>query len=170
MSQARYALALGSNRRHHRHGNPRGVIGAAIAALDGAKGISVEAIAPVFETAAVGPAGRAFANGAVRLRSKKKPDAILEIVKAIERDFGRRRGRRWGARVLDIDIILWSNGIWASSRLAVPHPGYRQRRFVLDPLTSIAGDWRDPITGLKIRHLRARLVRSKPVDPRGTAA
>jgi 2-amino-4-hydroxy-6-hydroxymethyldihydropteridine diphosphokinase len=170
MAKESYMLALGSNRRHHRHGHPRQVIAAAISALEQIKGITVESIAPVFETVAVGLRGRTFANGAVRLKSKKEPHEVLKIAKKIEQDFGRRRGRRWGTRVIDIDIILWSGGIWADGRLLVPHPEYRQRRFVLDPLLKIAADWRDPLTGLKVRHLHARLFRPNPVDRRGTAA
>lgn len=141
-----------------------------MAALASSKHLSLEAAAPVFQTIAIGPAGRSFANTVVIVASKKKPDAVLKIAKTIERNFGRRNGRRWGPRVLDIDIILWSDGIWTDERLAVPHPAFRQRRFVLDPMLRIAANWRDPITGLTIRHLHARLRRPKLVDPRLTAA
>ena len=64
-----------------------------------------------------------------------------------------------GARVLDLDIILWSGGCHASPGLVIPHISFRGRRFVLHPARSIAGDWRDPVTGLRVRHLCARLTR-----------
>lgn len=170
MVKTRYAIALGSNRRHHRHGSPREVLKAAIATLDASRHLSVEAVAPIFNTIAIGPAGRGFANTTILVKSDRKPDKVLKIAKAIEWDFGRRSGRRWGPRVLDIDIILWSGGMWSDNSLAVPHPAFRIRRFVLDPLVRIAADWRDPLSGLHVRHLHARLSKPKPVDPRRAAA
>jgi len=165
MSKTSYVIALGSNRRHHRHGSPRAVIAAAADALGHMKGIKIIATAPVFTTAAVGPAGRSFANSALLLKSNRAPGKLLEKLKEIERGFGRRRTRRWGPRVLDLDIILWSGGIWADNHLAIPHHAFRERRFVLDPLVKLVPDWRDPRDGFTIRQLRARLLRAKPVDP-----
>ena len=170
MTKTSYAIAIGSNRRHHRHGSPRQVITAAIAALSQKKGLHVRAVGPTITTRAVGPAGRSFANAALLVRSKKSPGAILSLLKKMEVDFGRRRTRRWGPRVLDLDIILWSEGMWADGTLAVPHPAYRTRAFVLDPLEQIIPDWRDPRDHLTIRQIRARLRRAKPVDPASPAA
>lgn len=165
MSKTSYVVALGSNRSHHRYGRPPAVLAAAAAVLASSRGVKVKAVAPVVITPALGPAGRSFANSALVLTSKNSPDKLLKLLKAIERDFGRRRARRWGARVLDLDIILWSDGIWADRRLAVPHPAFRERRFVLDPLVRLVPDWRDPRDRLTVRQLRARLIRPKPVDP-----
>ena len=78
-------------------------------------------------------------------------------LKAIERSFGRRPGRRWGARVIDLDIILWSGGVYAGAALTIPHPAFRARRFVLDPLATLVPRWRDPVTGLTVRQLAARV-------------
>ncbi len=61
--------------------------------------------------------------------------------------------------MLDLDIILWERGPWASPGLIVPHPAFRERRFVLAPATAVAPAWRDPVTGLTLRQLRARLTR-----------
>ena len=91
---------------------------------------------------------------------------MLARLKAIERAFGRRPGRRWGARVLDLDIILWSGGCWRSKGLVVPHPRYRDRTFVLRPLHDVAPRWRDPLTGLTPRQLEARLTRPRPLPKR----
>jgi 2-amino-4-hydroxy-6-hydroxymethyldihydropteridine diphosphokinase len=170
MVKTSYAIALGSNRRHHRHGSPRQIVAAAAAALAGNRGVELVAMAPTRTTAAVGPAGRSFANSALVIRSKKDPDAILALLKKLERDFGRRSARRWGARVLDLDIILWSAGMWTGRGLAIPHPGFRTRRFVLDPLVRIAADWLDPRDNLTVRQLRARLHQPKPVDRARPAA
>lgn len=157
MAVTSYAIALGSNRRS-RHGSPAATVRAAAAAL------GVERLSRIRTTAAVGPAGRAFANAAAVLRSPLAPGELLAELKALERRFGRRGGRRWGPRVLDVDIILWSQGPWAGDGLTVPHPDFRSRDFVLVPLAEIAPEWRDPLTGTTPRHLLARLGRPRPVD------
>ena len=77
------------------------------------------------------------------------------------RAFGRRRGRRWGPRVLDLDLILWSGGAFRSRRLIIPHPQLGKRAFVLQPLAAIAPNWR--IHGpLNVSHLAHRLARRVP--------
>lgn len=159
MSVTSYALALGSNRRS-RHGSPAEALTVAAAEL------GVKRLSRIRTTAAVGPAGRGFANAAAILRSRLDPQELLTQLKALERAFGRRPGRRWGPRVLDLDIILWSEGSWAGPELVVPHPEFRRRAFVLEPLAEIAPDWRDPLTGLAVRHLLARLRKRRLVDPR----
>lgn len=155
-----YAVALGSNRRHGRHGSPARVLRAAVTAI-GMLG-EVTALSQTHATPALGPAGRGFANAVLILRTSLAPPALLGALKDIERRFGRRRGRRWGARVLDLDIILWSGGAWAGRGLTVPHPAFRSRAFVLVPLAEIAPDWRDPLTGARVRHLRHAVDRRAP--------
>jgi len=161
MAKTSYALALGSNRRS-RYGSPAATLRAALEALSELG--EVEAASRIRATAAVGPAGRSFANAAAVLTTKLGPAELLAAVKQIERSFGRRPGRRWGARVLDLDILLWSGGAWAEGALTIPHPGMRRRLFVLDPLAEIAPDWRDPLSHASIRHLRHRLARPRAVD------
>ena len=151
---SRYAIALGSNRTHGRHGAPEAVLGAAIEELRGLG--TVERCSPIHRTKALGPAGRSFANAALILRTQLDPPALLCALKRIERSFGRRPGRRWGPRVLDLDIILWSGGRFATRRLDIPHPGLAARAFVLRPLAQIAPDWRVPGTGRAVRHLAFR--------------
>jgi 2-amino-4-hydroxy-6-hydroxymethyldihydropteridine diphosphokinase len=109
----------------------------------------------------IGPGTRNYANAVVMIESKHRPDALLKRLKQIERTAGRRPGRRWGDRPLDLDIIAWSGGIWASPGLTIPHAEFRKRRFVLAPLCEIAPDWRDPVTHLTARHLLARLDRKR---------
>lgn len=162
MPKTSYAIALGSNRRHGRHGSPARVIGAAVEALR-RLGDLVE-VSTIVATPALGPAGRAFANAVAILRSHFAPDDLLDALKAIEREFGRRGGRRWGPRVLDLDIVLWSEGSWAGGP-TIPHPAFRERLFVLAPLAEIAPEWRDPLSRLTVRQLLHRLGRGAPVDP-----
>lgn len=149
-----YAIALGSNRRG-RHGSPEREVRAAIAL------IAPMAVSPLLVSDPIGPSSRRFANAVAIVASDLPPDALLARLEAIERDFGRRRGQRWAARVIDLDIILWSGGAWASPGLIVPHSRYRERRFVLAPLAAVAPDWRDPVSGLTPRHLLARLAKPR---------
>ena len=158
----RYLIALGSNVRHHRHGRPSEVLAAALTALEDA-GLEIEQASNVFFTAPLGPSRRCYANATAVLRTDLMPDELLACLEKIQRDFGRRPGgRRWGERVLDLDIILWDGGGWASPGLGVPHVEFRERLFVLRPAASIAPDWIDPMTGLSLRHLLARLTKPRP--------
>lgn len=152
-----YAVALGSNMRHVRHGPPARVIAAAARMLPG----RLCALSPVMASRPLGPSPRDFANAVAIVETKRSPTKMLAALQAIEHEFGRRRGRRWGARVLDLDIVLWSGGVSASPGLSIPHPAWRGRRFVVAPLAAIAPDWRDPLSGLSPRHLLARLDRRR---------
>jgi 2-amino-4-hydroxy-6-hydroxymethyldihydropteridine diphosphokinase len=162
-----YLIALGSNVRHRRYGDPRGVVQAALQELDGPE-TAVKAAAPIHSSAPLGPSKRRYANGAALIGSDLAPPALLELLKAIEQKFGRRPGQRWAARVLDLDIVLWNGGRWRSPDLTVPHPAFRKRGFVLGPAVRLAPNWRDPVTGLSLRHLHARLTRRAPL-PRARA-
>ena len=125
-----------------------------------AEGLRVIAAAPVIETDPVGPSIRRYANSAAVIETGLDPEALLALLKRIERAFGRRPGgRRWRARVLDLDVILWSGGAYASADLKIPHPLFRERAFVLAPALAVDPDWRDPITRATVRQLHARLTR-----------
>src|SRR3546814_15222955 len=115
---------------------------------------------------ALGPAGRGFAKAAAIVETDLEPPDLLARLKSIERTFGRRGGRRWGPRVLDLDILLWSDGPYEGEGLVIPHPAFRDRLFVLEPLAEIAPEWRAPVTGVTVRQLLHRLRRRQPVDPR----
>ncbi len=155
----RYLIALGSNVPHPRHGSPAKVLRAALAALDD-HGLRVVAAAPLIASAPIGPSQRRYANGAAVIASDLPPPTLLDRLQAIEAAFARnRRGQRWRARTLDLDIVLWSGGAWQDARLTIPHPEYRHRNFVLAPARRIVADWRDPLTGLCIKHTHARLTR-----------
>lgn len=138
------------------------MIAAALAELEQA-GIAVLARSRVIASAPLGPSQRRFANGAALVECTHAPPEVLALIKGIEARFGRRmRGQRWRERVLDLDIVLWSGGCWHDGGLTVPHRLFRDRRFVLEPAVGIAGGWRDPVTGLTLRQLHARLTGPRP--------
>ena len=153
-----YAIAIGSNRPHGRHGRPPQVVEAAIARLD--EDFGLFDASPIVLNPAHGPAGRDFANAVALFESPLDPPEMLARLKKIERDFGRRPSRRWGPRVLDLDIALWSGGSFRSRGLNIPHPQLARRCFVLQPLTAIAPEWR--LASGTIRQSAARLARRAP--------
>lgn len=150
-------VAIGSNRCHGRHGRPAGVVRAAMAALP------VVAASPIIATAPLGPGTRRYANAVAAIDWPASLPALLARLQQLERDFGRRCGRRWGDRVLDLDIVAAGARRVSSRWLTVPHPQLARRRFVLDPLVAVAPGWRDPVSGLTASQLRARLLRPKGI-------
>jgi 2-amino-4-hydroxy-6-hydroxymethyldihydropteridine diphosphokinase len=151
-----YAIAIGSNRPHGRFGRPAQVVEAAIARLDREFGLFDAS--PIILNPAIGGAGRDFANAVALVESGLEPPEVLRRIKALEREFGRRPGKHWAARVLDLDIALWSGGRFRSNALRIPHYGLEARPFVLQPLAAIAPGWRIR-GGLTARHLAYRLAR-----------
>ncbi|MEO7504851.1 MAG: 2-amino-4-hydroxy-6-hydroxymethyldihydropteridine diphosphokinase [Sphingomicrobium sp.] len=154
-----YAIALGSNRRHIRHGGPGRVVEAAIARLDAEW--SLFDASRIRLNPAIGGAGREFANAVALIESPLEPLAMLAALKRIERQFGRRGGRRWAPRVLDLDIVAWSGGRVRTRPLTVPHPRLAERAFVVGPLADIAPNWKI-IGGANARHLLHRLGKRRP--------
>lgn len=154
-----YAIAVGSNRPHGRFGRPQQVVEEAIRELD--RRFELFDASPILLNPAHGNAGRDFANAIALIESERLPPAMLAELKALERQFGRRRGRRWGSRVLDLDIVLWSGGRWQCRWLTIPHAALETRDFVLQPLASVAPTLR--IRGaLTANHLAHRLARRAP--------
>ena len=147
-------LGLGSNL-----GDRQGHLGRALAALASAPAIRVLAVSRFIETEPVGgPPGQGmYLNAAARIETDLEPTALLVELKSIERRLGRREGPRWGERPIDLDILLYDDLVLETPDLVIPHPRLAERRFVLEPLSEIAPDARDPRTGLSVRDLLARL-------------
>lgn len=146
-------VALGSNL-----GNRAGTLAAAVASIRGLPRTRLIAETPVEETAPFGPSGQnPYLNQMVAIDTDLQPHDLLDALQGIERAAGRTRDVRWGPRVLDLDIALWSGGNFRSRKLTIPHPRLSSRSFVLQPLAAIAPGWR--IGGLNLRHLAHRLAR-----------
>ena len=82
-----------------------------------------------------------FVNAVAELLTQLSAQALLAELQEIERKRGRKRGGvRWGPRVLDLDLLVYSENVIAEAGLAVPHPGIAERNFVLLPLRELAPD------------------------------
>jgi 2-amino-4-hydroxy-6-hydroxymethyldihydropteridine diphosphokinase len=97
-----------------------------------------------------------FLNGAATARTELPPGALLDLLLEVERDCGRTRPAPGAPRTLDLDLILYGDRVIDEPGLVVPHPRFRERPFVLAPLSEIAADWTDPVTGLTVGELLAR--------------
>jgi 2-amino-4-hydroxy-6-hydroxymethyldihydropteridine diphosphokinase len=122
-------LSLGSNL-----GDRRALLRDAVDSLP-----DVVAVSPVYETAPVGgPEQGSFLNLVVQLDTELTPTQLLGVCHRIESSAERVREVRWGPRTLDIDII-WMDGVTMDDeRLTIPHPRWKERRFVLAPLRDLA--------------------------------
>ena len=141
------AVALGSNL-----GDRERYLRDAIAALRAP--LSGLTVSPFYDTEPVGVGQQPrFLNAAVTGSTTLPPRALLETLLGIEAQFGRTRPHPGAARTLDLDLILYGDQIIEEPDLIVPHPRYRERRFVIEPLAEIAPDWIDPVTKRTMREL-----------------
>jgi len=107
------------------------------------------------ETKPVGgpPDQRDFVNAAAQLETSLPPERLLDFLLAIEANSGRVRGQRWGARQLDLDLLLYGTTVLSTAALTLPHARMAFRRFVLVPAAEIASEMIHPTTGWTIRQL-----------------
>lgn len=156
------AIGLGSSKPHGRYGRPPAILHAATTELK-RNGLHVLRMSPIITTPPLGHRGRSFANAALIGEWQGSARALLSTLKKIEQDFGRRPGKRWGPRVLDLDILLIDQQQIRERGLNIPHKSMASRDFVLQPLAAILPSWRHPGTGLSVRQMLARLQRPKAV-------
>ena len=142
------AIALGSNL-----GDSRAILEEAISILAATPGITLLAKSSWYQTLAVGPPQPDYINGCALVQVTFSPQVLLETLLAIEAQKGRIRTERWGARSLDLDLLLYDDLILDTPTLTIPHPRMRERAFVLVPLAEIAPNWIDPVTGKAIAEL-----------------
>ena len=110
----------------------------AVALLGEAKGADVLAVSSLRETEPVGVVDQPpFLNGAVAIETLLPARALLDLLLEIERSLGRVRGERWGPRIVDLDLLVYGNGVVDEPGLHVPHPRLHERRFALEPLADL---------------------------------
>ena len=147
-------LGLGSN-----IGDKAAHLAAAVDGLDAIPGIRVTARSSDYRTPPWGETGQDwFLNAALGIETRLSPHDLLDACLAVEKDLGRVRERRWGPRVIDIDVLSYAGAEVSDDRLVLPHRYVRERAFVLVPLAEIAPDL--VIGGETVQDALARLDRT----------
>ena len=110
----------------------------AVELLGHADGVEVVGVSELRETDPVGVIDQPpFLNGAVAIETMLPARALLDLLLEIERSLGRVRGERWGPRIVDLDLLVYGNGVVDEPGLHVPHPRLHERRFALEPLADL---------------------------------
>lgn len=161
----RVAVALGSNL-----GDRRGHLAWAVEQLAGL--LDDIASASIIETEPfdVPDDQPPYLNTVVVGVTDRSPRDLLDRLLALERARGRHRRGAKAARTLDLDLILFGDQVIDAPGLVVPHPRFRERRFVLEPLAGVAGEWVDPVTGTSVAGLLAGLAGDDRVQKKGAGA
>jgi 2-amino-4-hydroxy-6-hydroxymethyldihydropteridine diphosphokinase len=136
MSVTSCAIGLGSNL-----GDSRGLLDLAVKSLGDHPQIEVIQVAGYYSTKPIGPPQPDYLNSAVTITTSLSPWELLVVLQSIENNSGRERQVHWGARTLDLDLLLYGCWYINTPSLQVPHPYMADRGFVLVPLAEIAGDW-----------------------------
>ena len=144
----RAAIALGSNL-----GDSHAILSAALETLAHTSGICLASQSSFYQTTAVGPPQPDYLNACAVVLTSLSPEQLLRSLLQIELRFGRVRRERWGPRLLDLDLLLFDDVVLNSPTLQLPHPRLHERAFVLVPLSEIAPDWVEPVSGKAIADL-----------------
>jgi 2-amino-4-hydroxy-6-hydroxymethyldihydropteridine diphosphokinase len=149
------AIGLGSNL-----GDSLAILTSAIDRLKMHPQVELLAISSWYITAPVGLPQPDYLNGCATIETSLAPLELLDVLQAIETEFGRVRQEVWGARTLDLDLLLYGDRIIDLPTLQVPHLYLCNRAFVLIPLAEIAPDWLEPRSGKSIFTLSHKLESS----------
>jgi len=145
-------LLLGSNI------NPLINIKKAISEIEALEGVSIIAKSSLYETEPVGYKPQPwFINCCLEVSTLLSPRELLCQTQGIEEKMGRKKGIRWGPRLIDIDILIFGEKIIKEEGLIIPHPQLHQRLFALIPLSEIAPDILHPILKVGIKELISSL-------------
>ena len=132
-------LSLGSN-----IGNRRKNLESAVKELD-KKNIKLIKLSSLYETEPIGPKQRKFYNVAGKFTTNFKSQELLEVIKNIEKNLGRKKTYHWGPRIIDIDILFYGTQIIKKENLTIPHKEIQNREFVLVPLKEISPKFIHPV-------------------------
>ncbi|WP_339880409.1 2-amino-4-hydroxy-6-hydroxymethyldihydropteridine diphosphokinase [Pseudidiomarina gelatinasegens] len=126
-------IGLGANL-----GNPEQTLKEAIFELSGLSQFARLRASSLYASKPMGPAEQPdYVNAVVCAETDLAPLAVLDLLQAIEHQFGRQRSLRWGPRTLDLDLLLYGNETISLPRLTIPHPGLTERDFVVVPLAEL---------------------------------
>ena len=146
------AIALGSNL-----GDSLTTLESSLTVINSIPGVNLVAVSSWYRTQPIGPPQPDYLNGCAILNVQQTPEELLALLQAVELQFGRVRNEKWGARTLDLDIILYEDLMINTPNLTIPHPRIHERAFVLVPLAQIAADWQEPKTGKAIAQLAGEI-------------
>lgn len=146
-------IGLGSNLNH-----PSQQIKKAVSKISELSNTHIIKLSSLYWTKALLPEERAdevqpdYCNAVLSIQTELSPEALMSNLLNIESELGRERsGKRWDARIIDLDLLLFGDEIIETPFLTIPHPEMQNRRFVLEPLFEIAPDLILP-AGEKVRH------------------
>ena len=153
-------IGLGSNL-----GNKKANINDAIASIAGLDSTDVTKTSSFYKTSPVGSVDQDwFINSVIKVKTRIAADALMSALLSIEEKLGRVRTEKWGARTIDIDMLFYNDEIINSERLTVPHEHLSERKFVLEPLSEIAGDFLHPVLNKTISQLLGELKTDEEVE------
>lgn len=116
--------------------------------------IKIKKLSSIYKTEPVGYKNQPFFyNMCVKVCTELPPENLLKKIKKIEKKLGRKKGIKWGPRIIDIDILFYNNIILSKKNLKIPHPEIVKRKFVLKPLCEIAGKFIHPELHLSVEEL-----------------
>lgn len=126
----------------------------------------VVAASSYYESEPHGDAKTWFVNSVVEIDTEFSPPELLKQTKKIEDAMGRKRvkGKRWGSRVIDLDILFFNNEILNKRNLKIPHPRLAERRFVLAPLAELAPQLVHPVLNVTVSELLATVKDTKRIQ------
>ena len=148
MTKNKIYLSIGSNL-----GDRAENIISALSVLKSSGHTEIKKISSFYETSPVGPGQNNFYNIVLKAETHLTPEELLVFIKLAETVLGRKKTKRWGPRIIDIDILLYGDTVLNTKKLTIPHQEMRNRLFVLIPLAEIAGGVVYPILNRKINHI-----------------
>lgn len=118
----------------------------------------------LFETPPIGgPSGQEpFLNAVAAFETHASARQVLDLLQRVETELGRQRRQRWGARAIDLDVVLHGELVGGGTGLIVPHPRYTARQFVLQPACDVAAHYRDPRFGWTLQRLTEHISQGVP--------